>query len=150
MTVPQSDPERRFVWPADYYSSATPPPVLGRGVSYGCGIASVVVLLIIFIGGALMSSGGFTNFVDFALGMSLGEMRKQYTSDVTPAQRTSFENESLRLRENLRANRIGLPAVQPFLQGVSSASADRKVTLAEVRQLELIARKVNASAKAKK
>ena len=150
MTVPQTDHDRRFVWPADYYSSATPPPVLGRGVSYGCGIASVVVLLIIFIGGALLSSGGFTSFVDFAIGMSLGEMRKQYTGDVTPAQRASFESESLRLRENLRANRVGLPAVQPFLQGISNASMDRKVTLPEVRQLELIAQKINASAKAQK
>lgn len=149
MTVPQTEHERRFIWPADYYSSATPSPVLPRGVSYGCGIASVVVLLLIFAGGALMSSGGFTNFVDMALGMSLGEMNKQYTPEVTPAARTAFEEETKRLRENLRANRVALPAVQPFLQGVSNASMDRKVTLAEVRQLELIARKINASVKAK-
>jgi hypothetical protein len=146
MTVPQTETPRRFVWPSDYYSSATPPPVLGRGVSYGCGIASVVVLLIVFAGGALLSSGGFTTFIDFAIGMSLGEMKKQYTAEVTPEQRASFEKESLQLREHLRADRVNLPAVQPFLQGVSNASMDRKVTLAEVRQLEMIARKINAAA----
>ncbi|HYH09324.1 MAG TPA: hypothetical protein VEK11_19920 [Thermoanaerobaculia bacterium] len=149
MTVPQTDSGRRFVWPADYYSSATPAPVLPRGVSYGCGLASAVVLLLIFVGGALMSSGGFTNFVDFAIGMSLGEMRKQYTSDVTAEQRKAFEDEALRLRENLRGGRVGLPAMQPFLQGISNASADRKVTAEEVRTLEQSARMINKTAKAK-
>ena len=149
MTVPQTSGDRRFVWPADYYSSATPAPVLPRGVSYGCGIASVVVLLLIFVGGALVSSGGFVTFLDFAIGTSLGELRKQYAADVTPEQRKSFDDETVRLRENLRGGRISLPAMQPFLQGVSTASADRKVTVQEVRWLEEQARKINAAAKPK-
>ncbi|HEX2059515.1 MAG TPA: hypothetical protein VHK90_02135, partial [Thermoanaerobaculia bacterium] len=63
MTVPENSERRRFVWPADYYSSASPERVLPRGVAFGCGAASLVVLLVIFIGGALVSRGGFTEFI---------------------------------------------------------------------------------------
>jgi hypothetical protein len=41
----------RFVWPAEYYSGPSPVAVLPRGVTFGCGAASIVALLLIFLGG---------------------------------------------------------------------------------------------------
>lgn len=149
MTVPQNSDGRRFVWPSDYYSSASPERVLPKGVAFGCGAASVVVLLVIFVGGALVSREGFADFIDFAIGMSLGEMRGQMTKDVTPAQKKTLEDEIERMRANLREQRVSVGAVQPFLQGLQKAGADRRITPAEARSLEQTARRINAAAKAK-
>lgn len=148
MTVPQTD-GRRFRWPADYYASATPDNVLPRGVTFGCAAASVVVLLVVFIGGALVSRGGFARFLDFAIGMSLGEMRGQMTADVTPEQKQSLEQEIERMRQSLRDGKVSITALQPFLQNLQNASADGKVTAAEAKTLEQTARAINDAAKKK-
>ncbi len=147
MTVPETSEKRGFVLPADYYSSATPPPVLPRGVAYGCGAASAVALLIIFIGGALVSTGGLIQLIDLSLGSSLGQVRGMYAKDVTPAQKQSFESEVEKMREGMRTKKVSLANVQPFLQGLQSAVSDNKVTAQELQQLEATTRKINAGAK---
>lgn len=147
MTEPETHEPRRFVWPSDYYSAPTPPSVLPRGVTYGCGAASLVVLLLFFIGGALMSAGGMTQFMDMALGMSLGEMRGMYSADVSAPRKKTLETEIETMREHLRTERIPLTGLQPFMQTLQSSISDRRVTGAEAAQLEETARKINASAR---
>jgi hypothetical protein len=147
MTVPETSGERRFVRPADYYSSATPAPVLPSWAAYGCGAAAVAVLIIVFAGGAWLSSGGFVDFMDLAIGMSVAEMKGMYSPDVTAAQKEALDEEISAMRANLLAGKIAVPAVQPFLNALQKAASDSKVTSAEVRSLEDAAKKANAAAK---
>jgi len=147
MTEPETIPERRFVWPADYYSAPTPPAVLPIGVTYGCGAAAAVVLVLIFAGGVFLSRGGFNQFMDLALGMSIGEMRGMYAGEVKDPRRKSLEAEIETMREHLRNDRISVVALQPFMQTLQSAIHDRQVTEQEARTLEENARKINGKAK---
>jgi hypothetical protein len=150
MTVSENPSKRAFVRPADYYSSGAPKPVLPQWAPFGCGAAAVVVLILVFAGGAFLSSGGFTDFLDFAVSMSVSEMKGQYAADVPAAQKKSLDDEIVRLRKNLREHRISVPQLQPFLLKLRDVSSDKKVTGAEAGALETVARKINAGAKAPK
>ncbi|HYK05898.1 MAG TPA: hypothetical protein VE974_29415 [Thermoanaerobaculia bacterium] len=147
MTVPETNEKRGFVWPADYYSSATPAPAVPSALTYGCGAASLLVLLVIFAGGAFVSGSGLSSFMDMALGMSLGEMRGMYAAEVTPARKQSLEAEVEKMREGLRGGKVSIVALQPFMQNLQGAITDRKVTAQEAALLEESARKISASAK---
>ena len=145
--APEPVPNRRFLWPADYYSGPTPNAVLPRWVSFGCGAASLVVILIVFLGGAWLSSGGFTQFLDFAFGMSMGEMRGMYASEVTDAQKKALDQEIETMRAGVRNRELAPKDLQPVLQTMQKAMGDDKVTAAEVQSLTAAARKANATRK---
>ncbi len=147
MTVSESPAKPGFRWPSDYYSLATPNRVLPQWAPFGCGAVAIVVLVIVFAGGAFLSSGGFTDFMDFAIGMSVSEMKGQYANDVSAAQKKSLDEEIERMRKNLREGRIALPAIQPFLELLRQAASDKKITVEETANLEGIVRRINTSAK---
>lgn len=147
MTESENLSTRPYVLPSDYYSSATPNRVLPQWAPFGCGAAAIVVLIIVFVGGAFLSSGGFTDFMDFAIGMSVSEMKGQYATDVSAAQKKSLDEEIERMRKNLREERIALPAIQPFLELLRQAASDKKVTVEETANLEGLVRRINASVK---
>jgi heme exporter protein D len=147
MTVTENPPQRRFTWPADHYASATPNAVLPRWATFGCGAAALVVLLLVSAGGVFLSSGGFITFLDFAIGMSVAEMKGQFAPDVTAAQKQSLDDEYQQLSKNLRERKISLQTVQPFLLRLRAVSEDRKVTAAEASSLQAVARKINEHAK---
>lgn len=147
MSVPETTEKRGFVWPADYYSSATPAPVLPPAVAYGCGALSLLVLLVIFIGGAVVSGPALSQFMDMAVGMSLGEMRGMYTAEVTPERKKTLEAEIEKMRDALRKEKVSIVQLQPFLQNLQSAISDRKLTAQEAALLEESARKISATAK---
>ena len=147
MTEPESSGRRAFVLPADYYSSPAPESVLPRGCAYGCGTVSILVLLMIFIGGAIAAGGGFSKFMDFAMGMSLGEMRGMYAQGVPEARRKTLEAEIDKMRANVRNEKVAVAALQPFMEQLRSSVADETVTSEEAAKLEETARKINASAK---
>jgi hypothetical protein len=144
MTAPETNEKRRFVWPSDYYSSATPAPVIPRGVAYGCGGAALLALIVIFVLGAALSGGGFNRFLDMSLGMSLGEMRGMYAAEVTPQRKASLEAEIEKMRVSLRSEKVSVVNLQPFLEGLRSAVADDRVTAQEAMLLEESVRKINA------
>jgi hypothetical protein len=150
MTVPENVPEnvpaRRFTWPADYYSGTTPKPVLPQWMPFGCGAAAVVVLVIVFAGGAFLSSGGFLEVMDFAIDMSASEMKGMYADDVSAAQKKSLDDAVVLLRKNMRDKKISIASMQPFLEALRNASGDRKVTVQEVAAMENIVRRINAKA----
>lgn len=142
MTLPQTDAIRRRQWPADYYSSATPPPVLPSWATFGCGAASIVILLLVFAGGAWLSRGGFTDFMDMAMGMSVAEMKGMYAADVRPEQRKSLDEAVEAMRESLRDGKVSVAALQPFMQEMQKSVRDKKVTAAEAKSLEDTARRI--------
>ena len=135
----------RSRWPADYYSSATPRPVLPQWATFGCGAAAVVVLVIVFAGGAFLGGNGLSQFMDFALGMSLGEMRGMYTAEVSKAQRETLDRELEAMRTRLREKTIAVKDIQPVLQTLQKGIRDEKMTPAEVDQLTAAVRKANSS-----
>lgn len=147
MTVPESTGPRRFVRPCDYYASATPEPAFPKGVTYGCAAASLLVLVLVFAGGAFLASGGFADVLDMAIGMSVGELRGLYAGEVTDARKKSLDAEIAKMRQNLREERVSIAALQPFLEDLREAISDRRVTAAEARALEERARTINAAAK---
>lgn len=128
-------------WPADYYSSATPEPVLPRWASYGCGAAAVLVLIVVFAGGLYLSRGGFAQLMDFTFGMTLGEMRGMYTPEVTQAQKDAMEKAIETLRTNVREGRAGTTSLQPTLQAIQKGIKDEKLTPAEVEAITAATKK---------
>jgi len=139
--------EPRVYRPADYYSGPSPERVLPQWASFGCGAASVVILVIVFAGGAYLAHGGFTDLMDMTFGMSMGELRGMYTKDVTATEKKSLDDEIETLRANLRGEKITVQSLQPLLKGIQKVSRDKKVDAREVEQLLAEAKKVNARAK---
>jgi hypothetical protein len=131
------------VRPADYYSAPSPVGVLPRGITFGCAAAALVVLIIVFGGGVWMSSGGIVTFMDFALGMSMGEVRGFYTSDVTGAQQKELDDAMETLRANLRTGKVPVTALDPVLQTMRKGIADEKMHAAEVKALAEAARRAS-------
>ena len=141
---PSSEPRipvTRRLWPAEYYASATPAPVLPRWAAYGCGAAAVLVLIVVFAGGLWLNSGGFAQLMDFTFAMSLGEMRGMYTPEVTPEQKDAMEREIETMRANVREKGISAGAMQPVLQTIQKAIKDEKLTPAEVDEITAAAKK---------
>jgi hypothetical protein len=147
MTVPETTAERRFVWPSAYYSSATPNAVLAPWATYGCGAAAVLVLVVVFAGGAYLAGGGFNDFMDLAIGMSVAEAKGMYAGDVPAERKQSLDAEIAAMRKNLREGKVSVQRLQPFLDALRKVTADSKVTGAEAATLEEAAKKANATAK---
>lgn len=115
--------------------------MLPRGVTFGCGAASVVALIILAIGGAWMASGGIVDVMDLTFGMSMGEVRGMYTPDVTAAQKKALEEAIESLRENLRTRKIPVANLNPVLQTMRNGISDKKMQPADVEALTAAARK---------
>jgi hypothetical protein len=147
MTVSENPSTQRFVWPADYYSTPVRAPVLPKWAPFGCGGVAVLVLILVFAGGAFLSSGGFIDLMDFVIGMTASEMKGQYDDDVPEARQKSLDDEVVLLRKNLREEKVSMVHLQPFLERVRDASADRKITTEETELLVDVARRINARAK---
>jgi hypothetical protein len=147
MTASLPEPARRFVWPAEYYASATPRPFLPQWAAFGCGGASVLVLIVVFVGGLSLSRGGFADFMDLVIGLSVSEMKGMYAPEVTAETKKSLDAEIETMRENIRNERVAIPTLQPFLDTLRNATSDNKVTPEETSQLEEAARRVNGAAK---
>ena len=145
MSEPESTTARRFVWPAEYYSGPSPVAVLPRGVTFGCGAASVVALLLVFAGGAFMASGGLVQLMDLTLGMSMADLRGMFASDVTGAQKKELEDSIEQMRAGLRNGKVAVTDLQPVLELMRKGIADKKLSAAEVEGLAAAARKAAAA-----
>ena len=145
MSESETTDERRFVWPAEYYSGPSPNAVLPKGVTFGCAAAAVVALIIVFAGGAFLASGGLVQFMDFALGMSMGDVRGMYAAEVTAAQKQELETAIEQLRVGLREGKVSVAQLQPVLETMRKGISDRKLQPAEVEALTAAARKATAA-----
>ena len=142
--------EPRFNRPADYYSSASPQRVLPEWAPYGCGGASLLILIIVFVGGAYLSRGGFVQLMDVAMGMTMGEMRGMYQKDVTAAQKEAVDREIETMRKYMREETISVQALKPVLDAIAKATKDEKVNAREAQMIASTTRKVNATAQPRK
>ena len=130
-----SSPPPRFHIPADYYAAPTADirPLFPRGVKLGCGVASAVLLLIIFAAGAVVAHRGIGKLMDPLLGMMSDEISSMYAKDVTPPQRNALAGEITALREGIRNGRVQIDPrpnppgtlVEPaYLENVTMRSHD--------------------------
>jgi|SRR6185436_6574779 len=131
--------------PCDYYSSASPERVLPAWAPYGCGAAAVLILILVFAGGAFLSRGGFAQAMDLVFGMTMGEMRGMYTAEVTPAQKKALEEEIETMRRLLREEKISVQSLQPVLKTIQKGTGDQKLSAHEVESIVAVTKKVNGS-----
>lgn len=144
---PPPVPTRSFRLPAQYYSAPLTDvrPIFPRWVPMGCGIASAVFLLLLFIAGAVASGAGFGRVFDLVIGATLGELRPMMAADVQKSSRDHFESEVSRMREGLREGRVPITRVQPFLKSMQTAITDKTVTEQELDQLTRAATEATAT-----
>jgi hypothetical protein len=114
--------------------------VLPRGVTFGCGAASIVALILLAIGGAWMASGGIVDVMDMAFGMSMGEVRGMMASDVSAADKKALEDAVETMRGRLRDGKMPVAALNPVMETMRKGISDKKMTAAEVRALTAAAR----------
>ena len=139
--------ETRVYRPADYYSSAAPERMLPQWAPYGCGAASVLILILVFAGGVWLAHGGFTEMMDLVFGMTMGEVRGMFAKDVTAPQKQSLEREIETLRKNLREEKISVQKLQPLLEAIRKATNDKRVDAREVEKITALAKDINAKKK---
>lgn len=118
-----------------------------RSVRIGCGSAAAVLLLVVFVGGALMARGGMGKIMDLVLGMMQNEIAPMYAKDVTPAQRQDLDRELTLLRQNLRAGRVPVSDLNPVMMSLRDAVGDDVLTPPEVDRLVSEIRKTNEGKK---
>ena len=144
-------PSLPFRQPADYYSSPVEArPIFPRWVPIGCGTAAAVLVVILFIGGAVVSRGGLGPVMDFLLGMMQREMTAMYAPDVPAAERKALESELDGFRANIRTERVPLARLDPVMTSLREAISDNKLTTAEVEELRKKIREANTPGPSKR
>ena len=145
---PTTSPQpSRYRFPADYYAAPTSEvrPIFPRGVRLGCGAASVVILLIIFVGGVTVAHQGIGKLMDPLLGMMSDEIGSIYTKDVTPEQRKQLAGEITRLREGIRSGRVPVAKLDPVMVSLREAIRDQKITPEESNRLTKLIHDINTA-----
>ena len=149
-TVPVGTSPRSYRLPAEYYTApvADVRPLFPKWVPIGCGTVSAVILVILFVGGAIVSGPRLAQMMDFVVGTSLGELKGMYTKDVSAQQKAQFDAEVNRLREGLRSDKVSVQNLQPFLKAMQSAISDKSVTPDELAKLTKAAHDATAKGNA--
>jgi hypothetical protein len=125
-----------FRRPADYYSSVdTQKPIFARWVPFGCGTASIVVIVAMLIMAAGISSGAFGELFEYVFASMEGEIVKMMAPDVKPEQKKAFQAEMKTMRESIRRGKLSMDRLQPLMKSIREASVDEKVTGPEVERL---------------
>jgi hypothetical protein len=104
-------------------------------VTFGCGTAAIVALIVVFLGGLFASSGGMGELLELMFGSMQTEIDKMFTKDVLPAQKAAFDREMKTMRDSVRQNRIPIERLQPLLRSLREITSDNRVTPAEAQQL---------------
>ena len=143
-TAPEPRP-LPFRRPADYY--AAPPsevrPIFPRWVPFGCGAASLLAIVVLFLAGAVAGSGKGGSIFAWMFATMQDEIHGIFTKEVTPVQKAAFDAEMKALRSNLDQGRVSIDRLQPLLRAIRDASIDSKVTPEEAAQLTKAAHDVN-------
>jgi len=142
---PRSLPFRR---PADYYAAPLSEvrPLFPRWVPYGCGTASLLVIVVLFMAGTFAGSGKAGSLFAMLFGTMQDEIRGMLTKDVTPAQKAALDAEFKTMRGKLAAGSVSMDRLQPVLRAIRDASMDSKITPDEAAKLTRAAHDVNSVA----
>jgi hypothetical protein len=147
---PQPAPARGalpFRRPADYYATTESRlrPLFPRWVPLGCGWASLVFVIVLFVAGTFASRSG--SLLDMLFGKIQDDLAQHFSRDVTPAQKASFAAEMQTMRASARNGKLKLDRTQTFLRLATDVDSDEKVNHAEADKLIAAARDVNRGVK---
>ena len=148
VTPEPSAPEPRplpFRRPADYYAAPLSEvrPIFPRWVPFGCGTASLIVILVLLAAGTLAGSGKGGGIFASMFGMMQDEIHGMFTKEVTAAEKAAFDAEMKTLRQNLAGGKVSMDKLQPLLHEIREASMDSKVTPDEASKLTQAAHEIN-------
>ena len=122
--------------PADYYSEpVSQRRIFPRWVTLGCGTVALVILIVLFAGGAWINSGGAPRLVHWFFGTMQSELFAACDRDVRSEQKTGFAAEMSALQERIIAGKANSDRVVEFLQAMRDDQADGHVSSAELEQL---------------
>src|SRR5205807_3519641 len=143
---PAADP-LPFRRPADYYSASESNlrPLFPKWVPVGCGWASLVFIVLLFVAGAFAPKSGTA--LDWLFGKIQTDMTPHFTKAVTPAQKAAFAAEMNTLRASAKAGKLKLDKTQNFLKLATEVDSDEKIDPAEADRLIAAVRDVNRSVK---
>lgn len=137
-----------FVLPADYYASpVTARPMFPSWVPTGCGIASAVLLVLAFLGGAIVMQVGVGKIMAYVIDSSHGELKAMYGADVPPAKRAQLDSALDGISHDLAADKLAYAKLEPMLTTMRDAMDDKKITNAEADQLLAKVQEVRKPAK---
>jgi len=136
-----------FPRPADYYAAPLSDvrPIFPRWVPFGCGAASLLVILVLFGAGAVAGSGKGGSIFAWMFATMQDEIRGSFTKEVSATQKAAFDVEMKTLRGNLDKGSVSIDRLQPLLRAIRDASIDSKVTPEEATQLTKAAHDVNSA-----
>jgi hypothetical protein len=142
---PRPLPFRR---PADYYAAPLSEvrPIFPPWVPYGCGAASLLVIVLLFVAGSLAGSGKAGSLIAALFGTMQDEIRGIFTREVTVGQQKVFDGEMTALRRNLEKGYVSMDRLQPLLHAIRDASIDSKITPEEAKMLTKAAHDLNVAA----
>lgn len=147
-TLPEVTPEPpRFRRPADYYAAPVQDvrPLFPRWVPFGCGAASIVLILVLAGVAAGVSSGVFGSVFDLMFSEMQGEIDKMMAPDVKPPQKAAFDSEMKSMRERVRNGSLKMDRMQPLMRVMREVVSDERVTSSEVDRLTREIHALNAS-----
>lgn len=136
-TLPEVTSKTSFRKPADYYTSPIDESarVFPRWVPFGCGSASIVLLIVLALVAVGVSKGAFGQLFEYVFAQMQGELDKMMTPDVTPPQKAGLDREMKTMRDAIRTNKLKIDRLQPLMRDIRDISADERVTSAEVQRL---------------
>jgi hypothetical protein len=144
-----SRPGSRFTFPSDYYSSPPPAdrPTVPRQARIGCGIASIIGLLVLLAVGRFFMAGGLPHLIGLALDEVSGEVATHFGPEVPQSERQQLNDALRRLTASTRADEVPLQAIQPVLSELQSALRHPKLSREEVARLTRFVENANRSTK---
>jgi hypothetical protein len=104
-------------------------------VSTGCGIASAVLLLLAFAGGAIVMKVGVGKLMAYVIDSSHGELKPMYGADVPPAKRAQLDAALNGISHDVATDKLAYGKLEPLLTSMRDAMDDKKITNAEADQL---------------
>jgi hypothetical protein len=136
-----------FRLPADYYSTpgTNVRPLFPKWVPIGCGWASLLFVVLLFVGGAFAPKSGTA--LEWVFGKMETDMTPHFAKNVTPAQKAQFAAEMKTLRISAKTGKLKLEKTQNFLKLATEVDSDEKIDPAEADKLIAAVRDVNSSVK---
>ncbi|HEX7190700.1 MAG TPA: hypothetical protein VF381_03915, partial [Thermoanaerobaculia bacterium] len=122
--------------PADYYASpVTARPIFPSWVPTGCGVTSAILLLLAFVGGAMVMTIGVGKLMAIVIDSSHGELKAMYVADVPPAKRAAVDAALDGISRDLATDKLAYAKLEPLLTTMRDAMDDKKITNAEADQI---------------
>lgn len=121
--------------PADYYASPRTAPRFPRWIPLTCGVAAILVIVLMVGVGAFLRSGGLAKLVALSFGQVNAEAGTMFAADVDEASRTAFSKALLGVRDAIADGKVDLSAALPLLQEMQKAIGDRRLSREEVDEL---------------